>query len=98
MLLASDSHQIAQKALVSFVIEQSLLDVGNLALDEVGSRLYEKHQCYFSDCLDHPEYLRDILQEIFGDGYKSITDKIQQRLVDLEDQKPIETFLSIVSQ
>lgn len=97
-MLASDSHQIAQKALVSFVIEQSLLDMGNLVLDEVGSRLYEKHQCYFSDCLDHPEYLRDVLQEIFGDSYKSITDKIRQKLTDLEDQKPIENFLSIVSQ
>lgn len=96
--MASDSHQIAQKALVSFVIEQSLLDMGNLVLDEVGSRLYEKHQCYFSDCLDHPEYLRDVLQEIFGDSYKSITDKIRQKLTDLEDQKPIENFLSIVSQ
>lgn len=91
-------HDVAQKALISFVVERVLLDVGNLALDEVGNRLYEKHQCYFSDCLEHPQYLKDVLQEIFGDSYKSITDKIQQKLVELNDQKPIAAFLSVISK
>jgi hypothetical protein len=96
--LENTPHDVAQKALISFVVERVLLDVGNLALDEVGNRLYEKHQCYFSDCLEHPQYLKDVLQEIFGDSYKSITDKIQQKLVELNDQKPIAAFLSVISK
>lgn len=96
--MESTPHDVAQKALISFVVERVLLDVGNLALDEVGNRLYEKYQCYFSDCLEHPQYLKDVLQEIFGDSYKSITDKIQQKLVELNDQKPIATFLSVISK
>jgi hypothetical protein len=97
-VVAGDSHQDVQKALVSFVIERILLDMGNLALDEVGRRLYEKHQCYFSDCLENPQYLKETLQEIFGDSSKSITDQIQKRLAELEDQKPIADFLSVISK
>lgn len=95
--MAGDSHRDIQRALVSFVIERSLLDMGKLALDEVGHRLYEKHQCYFSDCLENPQYLREVLEEIFGDSYRSITSQIQKRLTELEDQKPIADFLSVIS-
>lgn len=94
--MAGDSQKDIQKALISFIIERVLLDVGALALDEVGRRLYEKHQCYFSDCLDNPQYLREILEEIFGDSYKSISDQIQKRLFEVQDQKPIGNFLDIV--
>ena len=94
--VASDSHENAQKALVSFVIERVLLNVGQLALDQVGHRLYEKHQCYFSDCLQSPQYLREVLEELFGDSYKSITIEIQKRLAELQDQKPIANFLSVI--
>lgn len=96
--MASDSHEDAQKALVSFVIERVLLNMGQLALDEVGHRLYEKHQCYFSDCLQNPQYLREVLEELFGDSYKSITDQIQKRLAELHDQKPIANFLGVISK
>ena len=95
--MASDSGDV-QKALVSFVIERILLNMGNLVLDEVGHRLYEKHQCYFSDCLENPQYLRGVLEEIFGDSYKPVTDEIQKRLAELEDQKPIANFLSVISK
>lgn len=84
--------------LIIFVIERVLLDVGQLAFDEVGRRLYEKHQCYFSDCLENPQYLKQVLQEIFGDSSKSVTDQIQKRLAELQDQKPIADFLGVISK
>ncbi len=94
--MASNSNNV-KKALISFTIEQVLLDVGKTALDEVGSRLYEKHQLYFHDCLEHPEPLKEILQEIFGSGYQSITGKIQQKLSEFEEQEPIANFLHVIS-
>ena len=96
--MSNDSHQDVQKALISFVIERVLLDVGKLALDDVGHKLYERHQCYFADCLEHPEHLKQILQELFGDSHKSITDKIQHRLAELDDQKLIANFIAIISK
>jgi len=88
----------ARKALISFVVEQTLLDVGKLAMEEVGSRLYEKHQCYFADCLENPQYLLEVLQEIFGSSYKSVTDKIEIKLDELKDQQSIAEFLTVISK
>lgn len=94
--MIADSQENVRKALISFVVERVLLDVGKLALDDVGDRLYKKHQCYFSDCYEHPEYLKEILYEIFGDGCHSITAKIQKRLADLQEEKPIAGFLKVL--
>ncbi|TVL97622.1 MAG: hypothetical protein CV087_22125 [Candidatus Brocadia sp. WS118] len=82
-----------KNALVSFTIEQALLEIGQSAVDEVGSRLYEKHGCYFSDCLEHPEYLSEILGEIFGSSHVAIVRSIGERLAEFEDQQPFSHFL-----
>lgn len=84
----------AKSALVSYVIEQSLLKVSGAAVQEVGDRLFAKYGCYFSDCLEHPEYLKSVLHEIFGNGDAAITDTIRESLADFEEQKPISVFLS----
>lgn len=95
--LASSSDNV-KKALISFTVEQVLLDVGKTTLDEVGNRLYEKYRSYFHDCLEHPEYLKDVLQEIFGAGHSSITEKIHQKLFEFEEQEPIANFLYVISK
>lgn len=87
-----------KKALVSFTIAQALLKMSPSATNEVGSRLYAKYHCYFSDCLEHPEYLNDILTEIFGNGAKVVTDAIRQSLSEFEDQHPISDFLVALSK
>jgi len=87
-----------KKALVSFTITQALLKMSPSATNEVGSRLYAKYRCYFSDCLEHPEYLNDILTDIFGNGARVVTDAIRQSLAEFEDQHPISDFLAVLSK
>ena len=89
---------MAKKALVVFTITQSLLKISQSATDEVGSRLYAKYGCYFSDCLEHPEYLNNVLTEIFGNSTGTIVNKIRQNLAELEDQQPISNFLTSLSK
>jgi CheY-like chemotaxis protein len=86
-----------KKALVSFVITEALLKIGPSTNDEVGNRLYAKYHCYFSDCLEHPEYLKDILQEIFGNGSTAVIKIIREELVKFEDQY-IRNFLFVMSK
>ena len=80
-------------ALVSIAIEQSLHEISEAVRDDVGNALYKKHKCYFHNCLEHPDYLVDILQHIFGDGYISIVNSINKRLEEFSYQKPIKEFL-----
>jgi CheY-like chemotaxis protein len=72
------------------------LKVSSAAVQEVGDRLFERYGCYFSDCLEHPEYLKSILNEIFGNGATAITDTIRESLAEFEGQKPIAIFLSAI--
>lgn len=89
---------MAKKALVVFTITQSLLKISQSAADEVGSRLYAKYGCYFSDCLEHPEYLNNVLTEIFGNSAAIIVNKIRQNLAEVEDQQPISNFIKSLSK
>lgn len=86
-----------KKALVSFVITETLLKIGPSTNNEVGNRLYAKYNCYFSDCLEHPEYLKYILQEIFGNGSTAVIKTIREELVKFEDQY-IRNFLFVISK
>lgn len=88
----------AKRALVSFTITETLLELSQSASNEVGDRLYAKYNCYFSDCLEHPEYLKDILYEIFGEGSSSIIKTIRDKLKKFEDQQPISNFLFVLTK
>jgi two-component system chemotaxis response regulator CheY len=91
------SYDKTKAALVSVTVEQTLLSISKSAVNEVGRRLYSRYGCYFSDCLVHPEYLKNILEEIFGGGADSIIKTIRESLVEFEDHKSISNFLSVLS-
>ncbi len=95
---AFNSIDDTKKALVSFTVTQALLQMSPSATNEVGSRLYAKYGCYFSDCLEHPEYLKDILQEIFGSGSAAVIKTIKESLDAFDDQQPISNFLTILEK
>lgn len=80
-------------ALVSVTIGQSLYEISEAAHDDVGNALYKKYKCYFHDCLEHPDYLVDVLKQVFGDGYLSIIISINKKLEEFSYQKPIKEFL-----
>lgn len=80
-------------ALVSVTIGQSLYEISEAVHDDVGNALYKKYKCYFHDCLEHPDYLVDVLKQVFGDGYLSIIISINKKLEEFSYQKPIKEFL-----
>ncbi|MBS3926591.1 MAG: hypothetical protein KGZ34_07885 [Nitrosarchaeum sp.] len=80
-------------ALISVTISQTLYEISEAVHDDVGNALYKKYNCYFHDCLNHPEYLVDVIQQIFGDGYISIIHSINKKLEEFSYQKPINEFL-----
>ena len=89
---------IVEKGLSHLAIEKALLNIGERALKQVGNQLYAKHRCYFSDCLEHPEYLKDVLDEIFGKASIAIIDSIQIDLKEFTEKKTISKFLVQLSR
>lgn len=88
----------ARKALVAFVIESALLKISKDALDQVSDTLYKEHQCYLGDCYEHPEYLANILKDLFGKSSIVIVESIKKDLVSFVEHKPIEKFLKVISE
>ena len=96
-MVNSDSSEV-RKALIHWVIEDTLFEISDTTVEEVGNRLYERYQCYFSDCLKHPDYLRDILKEIFGNASTQIICTINEKLKEFSDNKEISNFLVQISE
>lgn len=72
-------HDITM-ALVSVTIEKALLDFGKPLYNEVCSLLYKKYHAFMPDCFEHPEYLRNVLNEIYGKASEAILRNIGKEL------------------
>jgi hypothetical protein len=84
------------KELITLSVEHALLKMGTPELELVKSRLKNKYNCELSDCLKYPEYLKIILNELFGNAYPDILETINTRLKRTSLDKPIVRFLTIM--
>ncbi|MGI0069409.1 MAG: hypothetical protein ACREAN_04040, partial [Nitrosopumilaceae archaeon] len=70
-MVYTNSNQV-RKALVSLAIETVLLEIGKPTYDEVSHKLFKDFKCYLPDCYEHPEYLKRILQDLYGQSSTAI--------------------------
>lgn len=88
-----------KRALVTFAVEQALLEFGTPALKEAASRLFDYYHCEISDCFEKPEYLKKVLKDLYGNSYTVILESIKKNLEEFAFQEPIQGFLrQLVSQ
>ena len=88
----------ARKALVTFVIENALLKISKDVLDQVSNTLYNEHRCYLGDCYEHPEYLANVLKDLFGKSSILIVESIKKELIAFVEHKTIEKFIKVISE
>ena len=89
---------LVQKALVSLVIETTLLEIGKETYDKVVHDLHKKYHCYLPDCYEHPEYLSEILKDLYGNAHSVVVEKIDKQLEEFLYHKSISDFLKILNQ
>ena len=87
-----------RKALVSLAVEKVLLDIGVPIYEKVIKQLSKDYNCYLPDCYKHPEYLNKVLKKIFGNSYITIVEAIKKELDEQMIEKPIEIFVSTISE
>ena len=86
-----------KKALIAITIERVLLEMGKPVLDAFTKKLYKNYNCYIPDCSDHPEYLTQVLKEMYGNSYKTIISPMIDDLKEFSHQKFISNFIKIIS-
>jgi len=94
--MLNDKEMIEE--LITLSVEHALLKMGNPELELVKSRLKKEYNCEISDSLKHPEYLKKILKELFGNAYQDILKTINERLQKTSMDKPIIQFLTIMER
>ena len=86
------------KNMVSVAVEHALLEMGTPELEKVESRLQEDYHCTIADTAHHPEYLKRILSELFGNSYQDILDTIHSVLKESESQEMVKNFLMVLEK
>lgn len=86
-----------KRAIVAITVEKTLLEMVQPILDTFTKKLYKNYNCYIPDCIDHPEYLNQILKEMYGNSYKTIVDKITSSLAEFSYKKHIADFIKVIS-
>ena len=94
MLEATDSQ--IRKAIVTLAIEETLLEMGKPAFDQVAIQLWQEYHCYLPDCYEHPECLKNILSELYGASHMTIVESIKVKLRELTYEKPIAEFVKVM--
>jgi hypothetical protein len=85
-----------KKALVAFAIEKALIEMGEPVFDKVAKTLRDDYHCYIPDCYDHPEYLKRILSDLYGNAHVAITNSIKNSLREFSKQESISKFISVL--
>ena len=79
-------------------MESALIEIGKPVYDKVIHELFEKYHCYLTDCYEHPEYLNEILDGLYGNSHEVIVKSIKRQLEEFSNKKPIERFLEVISR
>ena len=94
MMDATDGQ--IKKALVAFAIEKALINMGDPVFEKVTKTLKDDYNCYIPDCYDHPEYLKRILSDLYGNAHIAIIVSIKNSLQEFSQHEPIHKFISLL--
>ena len=84
------------RELVEVAVEHALISMGTLELKKVKTMLKEMYGITLAESLDHPEYLKSILCDLFGNAYQDIIDTIYTVIENEKEEKILKDFLYVM--
>lgn len=64
-------------AVVAISVEIVLMRKGGPQYQLALARLERDYGCKVFDCFDHPQYLKSVLQDVYGKDYSDLIEKIE---------------------
>ena len=92
-----DSENQMKKTMVTLAIKNTLLELGIQEYDKIVSLLQKDYTCTLEDCYENPEYLRNILKDLFGDSYPDILNSLSENMKDILSQQSVKDFFQVLS-
>ena len=92
-----DSENQMKKTMVTLALKNTLLELGIQEYDKIVSLLQKDYTCTLEDCYENPEYLRNILKDLFGDSYPDILNSLSENMKDILSQQSVKDFLQVLN-
>jgi two-component system chemotaxis response regulator CheY/two-component system response regulator (stage 0 sporulation protein A) len=92
-----DSENQMKKTMVTLALKNTLLELGIQEYDKIVSLLQKDYTCTLEDCYENPEYLRNILKDLFGDSYPDILNSLSENMKDILSQQSVKDFLQVLA-
>lgn len=92
-----DSEELMKKTMVTLALKNTLLELGVQEYDKVMSLLQKDYNSTLEDCYENPEFLKQILKDLFGDSYEDILSALNENMKEISTQKEIKDFLQVLS-
>ena len=91
-----DSEQNMKQTIVTLALKNTLLELGVQEYDKVISLLQKDHNATLDDCYQNPEYLKQTLQDLFGNSYHDILISLNNNMKEISNQQDIKDFLQVL--
>jgi hypothetical protein len=85
--------QNSNKSLVVLSVEVVLMRKGGPQYHLVLARLERDYGCKIFDCFEHPDYLKAVLQDVYGPDYQTIVDSLVDELGEIASEQDVTGFL-----
>lgn len=92
-----DSENQMKKTMVTLALKNTLLELGIQEYDKVVSLLQKDYSCTLEDCFENPEYLKNILKNLFGESYPDILNSLSNNMKSIISQQSVKDFLQSLS-
>jgi len=92
-----DSENQMKKTMVTLAIKNTLLELGIHEYDKIVSLLQKDYSCTLEDCYENPEYLRNILKDLFGKSYPDILNSLSDNMKEILTQQSVKEFFQVLN-
>ncbi len=90
-------HTNMERELITVAVEHALLQMGTAELEMVEYQLKNDFNSTIGDCLEHPEYLKQVLKELFGYCCEDILSTVEYVVKGGNIDGQVKNFLTILN-
>lgn len=83
----------SNRAAVVLSVEVVLMRKGGPQYHLVLARLARDYSCNIFECFEHPDYLKSVLKDIYGNDYHALIESLELELGELVSEKEVAAFL-----
>lgn len=94
---SGDSLDEMKKTMVTLAIKNTFLELGLEEFDKIILMLQKDYNSTLEDCYDHPEYLKQVLQDLLGDSYSDVLNSLKENIRNVSSHKSTANFLDALS-